>query len=301
MAIGSPFGFDHSVSVGVVSAINRSLPNETYVPFIQTDAAINPGNSGGPLFNVQGEVIGINSQIYSQTGGFMGLSFAIPVDIAMEAVEQLKKDGHVTRGWLGVYIQNVDRDLAESFGLKNPKGALVSKVFPNSPASKAGLQAGDVITQYNGNDIIYSSDLPPMVGRTTIGSRAKLIRDGNTITKNVTIEKLPKETEEPEEEASSPSRDAALGLLVEPVPNEVRKRLGIKSGGVMVSEVKSGPARRAGISDGDIILRINGKPVKGVEQFRELVKALPKGRAISVYIQRQNGQPPLYLALKTDK
>jgi serine protease Do len=303
MAIGSPFGFDHSVSVGVVSAINRSLPNETYVPFIQTDVAINPGNSGGPLFNVKGEVIGINAQIFSQTGGFMGLSFAIPVDIAMEAVEQLKKEGHVTRGWLGVYIQNVDRDLAESFGLKNPKGALVSKVFPHSPASKAGLQAGDVITEYNGNDIIYSSDLPPMVGRTTVGSRSKLnvIRNGKTITKYVTIEELPKESDEPEQEAASPSHDDALGLAVEPVPNDVRKRLGLKSGGVLVTEVKSGPARKAGINDGDIILRLNSKKVKGVEHFRELVKELPKGRAVSVYVQRQNGQPPLYLALKTDK
>jgi serine protease Do len=273
------------------------------VPFIQTDVAINPGNSGGPLFNVKGEVIGINSQIYSQTGGFMGLSFAIPVDIAMDAVEQLKKEGHVTRGWLGVYIQNVDRDLAESFGLKTPKGALVSKVFPDSPASKAGLKAGDVITRYNDKEIIYSSDLPPLVGQTAIGSRAKLrvIRKSNTITKYVTIEKLPKQADEPDEEAAAPSHDGALGLAVEPVPAEVRKRLGVKSGGVMVSGVQSGPAHRAGISEGDIILRLNGKRVKGVEQFRELVKSLPKGRAVSVYIQRQNGQPPLYLALKTDK
>ena len=301
MAIGSPFGFDHSVSVGVVSAINRSLPNETYVPFIQTDVAINPGNSGGPLFNVKGEVIGINAQIFSQTGGFMGLSFAIPVDIAMEAVPQLKKAGHVTRGWLGVYIQNVDRDLAESFGLKNPKGALVSKVFPDSPASKAGLQAGDVIVQYNDTDITYSSDLPPMVGRTTVGSRSKLsvIRNGKTVIKYVMIEELPKESDEPEEAPATPSHNDALGLLVEPVPNEMRKRLDIESGGVLVSEVKQGPAKKAGINDGDIILRLNGKQVKGVDHFRELVKALPKGRAVSVYVQRQNGQPPLYLALKT--
>ncbi|MBD3670568.1 MAG: DegQ family serine endoprotease [Gammaproteobacteria bacterium] len=302
MAIGSPFGFDHSVSVGVVSATNRSLPNETYVPFIQTDVAINPGNSGGPLFNVQGEVIGINAQIFSQTGGFMGLSFAIPVDMAMEVVEQLKQSGHVTRGWLGVYIQNVDRELAESFGLNNPKGALVSKVFPDSPASKAGLKAGDVIIKYNDTAINYSSDLPPVVGRTEIGTRSKLrvIRNGDIITRTVTIEALPRETEEAEPEQEASSHDSTLGLLVEKVPAEVRKRLELEEGGVLVREVKKGPAQQAGIGRGDIILMLNGEGVKGPSHFRELVEDLPKGRAVSVYIQRQNGQPPVYLALKLD-
>lgn len=302
MAIGSPFGFEHSVSVGVVSAINRNLPNETYVPFIQTDVAINPGNSGGPLFNTRGEVIGINAQIYSQTGGFMGLSFAIPMDMASDVVAQLKKNGRVTRGWLGVYIQNVDKVLAESFGLKNPKGALVSKVFPKSPASKAGLQPGDVIIKFNDTEISYSSDLPPLVGRTKIDSRAKLIamRNGKEITKYVTIEALPDESGAKKEPESSDNRNTTLGLEIEKIPAQLRQQfeLDADSGGVLVRKVLPGPAQQAGINQGDILLRINGKIIKGPRHFRSLVKELPKGKAVSAYVLKQNGQAPLYLAIK---
>jgi len=169
LAIGSPFGFDHSVTQGIISAMGRSLPNENYVPFIQTDVAINPGNSGGPLFNLQGEVIGVNSQIYSRTGGFMGMSFAIPVNVVKDVYKQLKEQGHVSRGWLGVLIQDVTRELAESFAMKKPHGALVAKVLSDSPAEKAGFKVGDVIVSFNGDKIDVSSDLPPMVGSTKVG------------------------------------------------------------------------------------------------------------------------------------
>ena len=193
LAIGSPFGFDHSVTAGIVSAKGRALPQDTYVPFIQTDVAINPGNSGGPLFNMDGEVVGINSQIYSRTGGFMGLSFAVPIDVAMEVVEQLKAHGSVTRGWLGVMIQDVTRDLAESFGMPQPRGALVARVLPDGPAARAGLQAGDVILRFNGEDIVYSSDLPPRVGRTAVGGTVKVdvLRAGKPRVLRVTVAALP--------------------------------------------------------------------------------------------------------------
>lgn len=173
LAIGSPFGFDYSATAGIVSALGRSLPSDSYVPFIQTDVAINPGNSGGPLFNLDGEVIGINSQIYSRTGGFMGVSFAIPVDTVMNVVEQIKDKGYVSRGWLGVVIQDVTRELAESFGLDKPRGALVSRVVPGSPAEKAGFETGDVILKFDDRTVDASSDLPPIVGRTAIGKNSK--------------------------------------------------------------------------------------------------------------------------------
>ncbi len=195
LAIGSPFGFDYSVTAGIVSAKGRSLPderNENYVPYIQTDVAINPGNSGGPLFNLAGEVVGINSQIYSNSGGFMGVSFAIPIDMAMDVVKQLRQTGHVSRGWLGVLIQEVNRDLAESFGLSRPQGALVTQVMAGSPADTAGLKAGDIITRFNGTEIEFSSDLPHVVGRTPAGSTAKLrvVRGGQEQTVNVIIGEL---------------------------------------------------------------------------------------------------------------
>ncbi|MGD2112551.1 MAG: Do family serine endopeptidase, partial [Gammaproteobacteria bacterium] len=169
LAIGSPFGFDLSATAGIVSAKGRSLPRENYVPFIQTDVAINPGNSGGPLFNQNGEVVGVNSQIYSRTGGYMGLSFAIPIEVAMDVVEQLKTKGHVSRGWLGVLIQDVTLDLAESFGMKKPRGALVAKVLPDSPAQAAGIKVGDVIVEFNNREVINSANLPPIVGSSQVG------------------------------------------------------------------------------------------------------------------------------------
>ncbi len=299
MAIGSPFGFDHSVSVGVVSALGRSLPTENYVPFIQTDVAINPGNSGGPLFNLDGEVVGINSQIYSRTGGFMGLSFAIPIDVAMDVVAQLKESGHVSRGWLGVLIQDVTRELAESFGMSKPSGALVAKVLEDSPAGKAGIKVGDVIVEYNGESVHYSSDLPPMVGRSRVGSDAKLkvLRDGKTRTIKVRIAELPAE-DDLVEAGGKPQKIKTdrLGLSVSALSAEQRKEFDINAGGVVVEQVKSGAAAEAGIQRGDVIVKLNNRDVKDVNSFRELVDDLPSGRSVPVLVIRRSG--PIFMALR---
>lgn len=240
-AIGSPFGFDYTVTAGIVSALGRSLPSENYVPFIQTDVAINPGNSGGPLFNLDGEVVGINSQIYTRSGGFMGVSFAIPIDDAMNVFRQLRDKGSVSRGWLGVLIQEVNRDLAESFGLKRPRGALIAEVMADSPAQKAGLQAGDIVLSYDGDEVQLSSDLPPMVGRTPVGETAELqvLRGGEEIELQVEIGRLP---EEGSQQASAPSSDssgpasAPLGMMVEPLPADMADSMGVE-GGVVVNNV----------------------------------------------------------------
>ncbi len=299
MAIGSPFGFDHSVSVGVVSALGRSLPSENYVPFIQTDVAINPGNSGGPLFNLDGEVIGINSQIYSRSGGFMGVSFAIPIDVAMDVVEQIKETGHVSRGWLGVLIQDVTRELAESFGMSKPAGALVAKVLEDSPAGKAGIKVGDVIIEYNGETVEYSSDLPPMVGRTRVGSdaRLKVLRDGKTRSIKVRIAELPAE-EDLAETPREPEKMKAdrLGLGVIDLTAEQRKALEISEGGVMVEQVKSGAAAEAGIQRGDVIVKLNNRDISDVRSFRQLVDELPAGRSVPVLVLRRSG--PIFMAIR---
>ena len=300
MAIGTPFGFDHSVSVGVVSAIGRNLPSENYVPFIQTDVAINPGNSGGPLFNLDGEVIGINSQIYSRTGGFMGLSFAIPVDVAMDVVHQLKTKGKVSRGWLGILIQDVNRELAESFGMKQPRGAVVLRVLPDSPAAKAGFKVGDVVVEFDGKKIYRSSDLPLAVGQADIGSKSKVtvIREGKSKTLNVTIAELPSEEELTEQPPAEPGKAKAdkLGLRVETLSPEQRKELDLDKRGVVVREVEAGPARSAGIRIGDILLVINNQDVTSAEQFAKLVKDLPAGKSVPVLIQR--GGSPVFLPIK---
>jgi serine protease Do len=198
VAIGSPFGFDHTVTQGIVSAVGRSLPNENYVPFIQTDVPINPGNSGGPLFNLNGEVVGINSQIYTRSGGFMGVSFAIPIDVAMDVSNQLKSGGKVSRGWLGVVIQEVNKDLAESFGLDKPAGALVAQIQDDGPAAKGGLQVGDVILSMNGQPIIMSADLPHLVGALKAGAKANLevIREGKRKNVELTVGAIPDEDKE---------------------------------------------------------------------------------------------------------
>lgn len=301
LAIGSPFGFDHSVTAGIVSAKGRSLPSDNYVPFIQTDVAINPGNSGGPLFNMEGQVVGVNSQIYSRTGGSMGISFAIPIEVAMKVVEQLKTSGHVTRGWLGVQIQDVTRELAESFGMKKPQGALISKVLPKSPAEAAGLQIGDIITDYNKQEIVSSSTLPPMVGNTKIGDNATLtvIRQGQTKEIQVKIGNLPDE-----DEVIAAAPDAAgkevdrLGLNVSGITAEQREQLEIKQNGVLVQDIKPGPAMEAGIHRGDVILRIQDQVIKDVKQFNDVVKGLPKGKAIAILVQRRGGSQFLALKLK---
>jgi serine protease Do len=302
LAIGSPFGFDHTVTAGIVSAKGRSLPRENYVPFIQTDVAINPGNSGGPLFNLDGEVIGVNSQIFSRTGGFMGLSFAIPIDVAKEVTDQLRTQGHVSRGWLGVLIQDVTRELAESFGMEKPQGALVAKVLPGSPAERAGLEVGDVVVNFDGTTIVNSSDLPPLVGRTTVDSRVpvEVLRSGKSINLDVVVDELPDE-EELRLAAGGRAETAAdnpLGLAVADLTTEQREQYELSENGVVVESVGEGPAQRAGIRKGDLILRLDNLDVKDRDHFEQLSSELPPGKAISVLVQR--GGNPLFLALKTD-
>jgi len=296
-AIGSPFGFDYTVTAGIVSALGRSLPSENYVPFIQTDVAINPGNSGGPLFNLDGEVIGINSQIYTRSGGFMGVSFAIPIDDAMSVFRQIRDKGTVSRGWLGVLIQEVNRDLAESFGLQRPRGALIAEVMDGSPAEGGGLQAGDIVLEYDGDDIQLSSDLPPMVGRTPVGETARLtvLRGGKEIALDVEIGELPDEGGAQQAAPSGGSSTAPLGLTVESLPTDLAGSIGV-SGGVVVTGVGRGPAYNAGIRDRDVITEINRKAVSSVEDFRKVVRSLPEGQAVSVRVVRQGRA--IYLVMK---
>ena len=297
LAIGSPFGFDYSVTAGIVSAKGRSLPterNENYVPFIQTDVAINPGNSGGPLFNLEGEVVGINSQIYSRSGGFMGVSFAIPIDVAMEVADQLKSNGRVSRGWLGVVIQEVSRELAESFGLERPHGALISEVMPGGPAEDGGLQAGDIITEYNGNSIERSAELPHYVGRTKANSEAelKVTRDGEQLTLEVEVGELPDEGG-PQLERRGEADPSDLGLGLENLPEAVLNRLDLE-GGVRVVQAE-GAAAESGVRVGDIITKLNNQRVKDVDGFREIAESLPRGRRVPTLIVRGDAQ--IFVAL----
>ncbi len=295
LAIGSPFGFEHSATAGIVSAIGRSLPRESYVPFIQTDVAINPGNSGGPLFNLAGEVVGINSQIYSRTGGFMGVSFAIPIELAMEVVEQLKTTGRVTRGWLGIVIQDVTRDLAESFGMSRPTGALVAQVLPNGPAAEAGIQVGDIVLAYDGTEITTSAMLPPLVGRSAIGSEVPIsvLREGKTRTVKVRIQPLPEEEPQGTETGAKPDRSPGrastlLGVTVDALEPAQRELLGVEQG-VLVTGVSDGPAKEAGIMPGDVIGMINGQRIDGLETFDKALKAAPRGKSVPVLIHRDGG------------
>jgi len=302
LAIGSPFGFEHSVTQGIISAMGRSLPNDNYVPFIQTDVAINPGNSGGPLFNLQGEVIGVNSQIYSRTGGYMGMSFAIPINVVKDIYQQLKDDGRVSRGWLGVLIQDVTRELAESFDMEKPHGALVAKVLKDSPAEKAGVMVGDVIVSFNGNKIDVSSDLPPVVGGTKVGKTVsvKVIRHGKPVTLRIKIAELPVDENA---KLSSSGKDGnktqnPLHVLVEDLTDEQREQLEAKDYGVIVSQVSAGPAYKAGIRNGDVMLLINNIKIKNTKHFNEMVNQLPKDKSIPILIQRKGG--PIFLALRLE-
>jgi serine protease Do len=302
LAIGSPFGFEHSATAGIVSAKGRNLPSENYVPFIQTDVAINPGNSGGPLFNLDGDVIGMNSQIYSRTGGFMGLSFAIPIDMAMDVVDQLKTTGRVSRGWLGVLIQDVTRELAETFGMDQPKGALIAQVVKDSPAQKADLQVGDVIVSFNGKDVATSGSLPALVGASRVNEPAKLevLRRGRVEQVEVVIGELPDEGEHMLSSAD-PERATAnsIGLVVGELDAEQRHQLELEQGGVIVQEVKPGAAERAGISPGDVILMFDNKPVLDAKQFRELLDGIELGRSVAVLVQRGDGR--MFFAVRIPK
>lgn len=290
VAIGSPYGFDNTVTAGIVSAKGRSLPQDNYVPFIQTDVAINPGNSGGPLFNLDGEVVGLNAQIFSRTGGFMGLSFAIPIDIALEVVDQLKTTGQVSRGWLGVLIQEIDRDLAESFGLTKPTGALVAEILAESPAKNSNLQPGDVILKYNDTPLILASDLPPLVGRSKPGDIAKLqiIRNGKRKQIKVTIGELPASDDETIAQPSAPHSDKSnrLNITIDSLSSESKKKWSLTHG-VSVTQVMNGPAQSAGIRVGDVISMIGSEKVSSPKQFNRLVKALPNDTITPVQIHRR--------------
>lgn len=289
LAIGSPFGLDSTVTSGIVSAINRDTGE--YLPFIQTDVAVNPGNSGGPLINLSGEVVGINSQIISQSGGFMGISLSIPIDEAMRVVEQLKTTGKVTRGRIGVQIGEVSEEVAKAIGLPKAAGALVSNVEQGGPADKAGVQAGDVITKFNGADVKKWSDLPRLVGQTKPESNSPLEvwRRGKYETLDVKIAEIPNaasdtaNSDEPQEQATSADR---LGLTVEAVPSSLQSRMRIK-GGVLVKDVK-GAALEASIQPGDVILALNNQDVKDVAHFREIVGKLEKGKAAALLVRRDN-------------
>lgn len=291
-AIGSPFGLDNTVTAGIVSAKSRKLPSDQYVPFIQTDVAVNPGNSGGPLFNMKGEVVGINSQIFSTSGGFMGLSFAIPSNLAMQIKDQLVKNGKVTRGRIGVVIQSVTQDLAESFGMKAPKGAIVSQVEKDGPAAKAGLQEGDIITAVNGKAIDDSVDMPVIIGSMAPGSIAKLsiIRNNKDMTLDVKVEEAPNESA-----SSNASKTAAankLGVTVRPLNDEEKAKA--ETEGLLVTE-STGAARKAGIREGDIIVNVNGVKIKKTD---DLARVLEKNKNLRVLVQRRDGRIFIPVRLK---
>ena len=284
LAIGSPFGFENSATAGIVSAVSRSLPDDNFVPFIQTDVAVNPGNSGGPLFNMAGEVIGINSQIYSRSGGYQGLSFAIPIEVVMNVEEQIVKHGKVQRGRLGITIQQLDQSLADSFGMKKPGGALVSAVENDSPAAKAGIEPGDVIVSVNGKEVTASNELPPLIANIQPGNSAKLQvwRKGGL--RDIDV-KVGAQKENKDKVASADGKEANLGRLglgLRTLTPEERRQVDGK-GGLLVESV-SGAAARAGIRPGDVVLSVNGEPVSSVEQLRSIVAKASK--RVALLIQR---------------
>ena len=296
VAIGSPFGLESTATQGIVSALGRSLPGDSYVPFIQTDAAVNPGNSGGPLINTQGEVIGINAQIFTQSGGYMGLSFAIPINVANRIADQIKTHGRASHGYLGVMIQPVTQELADSFGLQDVRGALVAQVMENSPAAKAGLQVGDVILAFNSKPVNQSSDLPPLVSATPVGEKASidLMRKGKSVTLQAKIEEL-KDTETTAA-ASQSGRTELAGMQVRDLSDAERKQSGLSSGGVLVLNVDKGPAREAGIRAGDILLSINNHTVTDSDDLAALLKKLDKNRSVPVLVKRGDAQ--IFLAMR---
>lgn len=301
VAIGSPFGFEYTVTAGIVSAKARALPNEAYVPFIQTDVAINPGNSGGPLFNMNGEVVGINSQIYSRSGGFMGLSFAIPIDVAMESVEQIKKDGKVERGYLGVVIQEITKDLADVYGLAKPAGALVAKVLPDSPAEKAGLKEGDVITAFNGKSIGLSSELPQMIGRVKVGSKQQLsvVREGKPLTLDFVVTALPADDGASLGGGGANKPDSKhLGISLRDLSEQEKQNLKITDG-VLVTQVYEGPAANVHLLPGDVIVRLNRQPMKSVQVYLDVVRHLPIGKPVEMVVNRRGQQ--VIVAITLDK
>lgn len=300
-AIGSPFGLENTMTAGIVSAKGRALPQENFVPFIQTDVAINPGNSGGPLYNLNGEVVGINSQIYSRSGGSMGLSFAIPIDVAIEVTHQLKATGKITRGWLGIAIQEITKELAESFGMKNTNGALVAGVEKSGPADKGGLEAGDVITKFDGKSIIISADLPRAVGATKPGKVAavEILRKGSAKTLNIAIGEMPSDSPEVSQFDKPASKAEAnkIGLTLKELTPQQKKKLNGKNGLLVIDSTDA--AAQAGIRRGDVILGLNNSETQSVEQFNKQINAVASGRTVAVLVQR--GENTLYVPIKVGK
>ncbi len=304
VAIGSPFGFDNSVTAGIVSAKGRSLPQENYVPFIQTDVAINPGNSGGPLFNMRGEVVGINSQIYSRSGGYMGVSFAIPIDVAMDIQSQLRASGKVSRGRLGVVIQEVSKELADSLGLARPIGAVVNSVEKGGPAEKAGIEAGDVILKFDGKTINTSADLPRMVGATRPGARSvvQVWRRGATRDISVTVGEMADERQaaaKPLRGAKPPEQAAnRLGLVVSELTADQKRELKMNSG-LLIEDVK-GVGARSDLRAGDVIVALISKgattEIKTVDQFNKLLAQFDKGSNVTLLVRR--GEMQTFITIK---
>jgi len=296
IAIGSPFGFENSVTAGIISATARTLPDDRYVPFIQTDVPVNPGNSGGPLFNMDGEVVGINSQIYSQTGGYMGLSFAIPIDVANNVREQLVKSGKVSRGRIGISIQDVTSQLADSFGLDRPRGALVGSVENGGPADKGGVKAGDIIVRVDGKLIERDSEVPSLISGIKPGSdtQIEVWRDRSVKKLTVRVAELKEDGEKAAQAGGGEaSGAAALGLSVRPLTPEERR--GVKSDGTLVVEDVEGPAAAAGVQPGDIILGVNGTPVRSVADLQAAAKK--SGKTVALLIQR--GEAQIFIPLRT--
>ena len=291
VAVGSPFGMDHTVTHGIVSAVGRGYDrSQQYVPFIQTDVPINPGNSGGPLFNLDGQVVGINSQIFSNTGGYMGVSFAIPISVAMNTMKQLKEKGHVSRGMIGVQIQNVDRDSAKALGLPRSGGALVNSVSPDSAAEKAGVKVGDVILAFDGGEVVSSSDLPPLVGLTPPGTKSTLtvFRNGKTMEIPITVGELPQDATAA---ASTPQKALAsnkLGIVVEDLTADQRKQSGLKNEGVVIARVDGSVARRAALQPGDVVLMVGRESVASADDFNAAVKQLKGGDSVMLLIRRND-------------
>ena len=303
VAVGSPFGMDHSVTHGIISALGRGYDrSQQYVPFIQTDVPINPGNSGGPLFNLDGEVVGINSQIFSNTGGYMGMSFAIPIRVAMNTVDQLKATGKVSRGMIGVQIQGVGRADAKALGLPRSGGALVNAVTPGSAAEKAGVKLGDVILSFNGVDVVTSNDLPPMVGLTKPGSKAELgiFRDGKTMTLPITVGEQPADANAIAAMPGSAQSGAnKLGIVVDDMTAEQRNQIGVKAGGVVITRIGGVAAQSTPLQPGDVILRVGRDSVKTAAEFNSAVKDVKAGDSVMLLVQR--GETTQFIAVTVPK
>ncbi len=310
LAIGSPFGFDYTVTQGIVSAVGRNLgqQDQPYTSFIQTDVPINRGNSGGPLFDLQGRVVGVNSQIYSNTGDYMGVSFSIPIDVAMNAVQQIKSKGYVSRGQLGVTMQPVSDDIVKAFKLDNGAGAAVVDVTPGSGAAKAGIQAGDIILSYNGQPLQQAADLPPLVGMTKPGSKVpmEILRNGKKQTLEVTVNEASRDQNAVNNKGAMPpsgrSGSTALGLTVQPLDNDTRKQLGLKSEqGVVIGDITGPVAVQAGLQAGDVILMVNQQKVGSVAEFQAATKEVKPGSTVLLLVRRGDQSSFIGLTIPDNK